>query len=141
MLNKEELMTLHRHYMWTLVIKKHFETEVKKVSPNKSEISPENLFIRPYGAYMSIWYGMLFAILEVLRKNNVSIPKIQSDIDSVYGSLKMYRNAVFHPQKKYWSPKLIEIMKDKDSVRKIWNINSGLGEYFLNELDKLKNQK
>ncbi len=136
MLNREEFAALHRHWMWANVIKKHFESAIAEAKRGGS-ISPEELFPDPYGAYMSIWYGMLYGVLEVLKEKDVSIPKIQGDIDSIFDSLRLYRNAVFHPQPKYWSQKLFEIMKDQNSAKKIWNVHAGLGEFFLEELGRL----
>jgi len=135
-LNREEFAALHRHWMWANIIKKHFESAIADAK-QKGAISPEELFPEPYGAYMSIWYGMLYGVLEVLKEKSIAVPKIQGDIDSVFDSLRLYRNAVFHPQPKYWSPKLLEIMKDPESAKRIWSVHAGLGEFFLEELGRL----
>ena len=89
-----------------------------------------------YGAYMSIWYGILFSVLEGLKEEGVIIDGIEKDIEYVYEPLRLYRNAVFHPQKEYWSHKFFKIMQKQDSVDKIWKIHKRLGEYFLEELNK-----
>ncbi len=123
--------------MWGNVIKKHFETAITDVRA-RGEANALLLLAGPYGAYMSIWYGMLYGVLERLKENRIRIPKIQGDIDSIYFSLRRYRNAVFHPQAKYISPKLIEIMNDPESPKKIWAVHAGLGQFFLEEFNKLK---
>lgn len=136
MLTEAEFMALHRHYMWALVIKKDFEAVIADVA-KKNLPKDKTLFPQSYGAYMSIWYGLLYGILEVLREKKVVIPEIQNDIDSIYESLRRYRNAVFHPQSKYYSDKFFEIMKDPDSPTKIWNVSAGLGGFFLDEFARL----
>ena len=133
-MNDEELMTLHRHYMWCNIIKKNFEKEIQKSIDTKSKVDIEAVMPDYYGAYMSIWYGMLFGVLEVFKNKEINILEIENDINDVYDSLRLYRNAVFHPQPQYWSPKLLEIMKDKHSAEKIWKIHNRLGKYFLDEM-------
>ncbi len=137
MLSREEFAALHRHWMWANVIKSHFDNAIADAKRRGVSSSPEQLFPEPFGAYMSIYYGMLYGLLEVLKENGVSIPKIQGDIDSIFDNLRLYRNAVFHPQPKYWSPKFFEIMKDRDSAIKIGNVHAGVGEFFLDELGRL----
>lgn len=136
-MDRDQLWALHRHWMWCNVIKKNFEIEVKKMMDGKLSKDSAKLIPDRYGAYMSIWYGMLFGVLEALKEEGITIPSIENDINSIYDSLRLYRNAVFHPQKQYWSNKLIKIMEDKDSVNKIWKIHDELGGYFLREIGKI----
>lgn len=134
-LNQVELMSLHRHWIWASIIKKRFEqtgAELKSPGP----VDPTRFLVGPFGAYMSIWYGMLFGVLEVLKKRGIAIPEIQADMESIFDGLRLYRNAVFHPQEEYFSPKLVAIMKDKDAVKKIYRVHSGIGDWFLAELKR-----
>ena len=133
-MDDEKLMTLHRHFMWCNIIKKHFEGEIQKSI--KSKIDLEESIADYYGAYMSIWYGMLFGLLEALKHEKVIIQEIENDINDIYEPLRFYRNAVFHPQPKYWSNKLLKIMEDKASAGKLWKIHKRLGKYFLEEMQK-----
>ena len=91
-----------------------------------------------YGTYMSVWYGLLYSVLETLKNNKVVIESIEKEISHIYTPLQDYRNAVFHPQPKYWSKKLFAIMKDKDSVAEIWKIHEVLSKYFRDEIDRRK---
>jgi len=133
-LDDEELMILHRHWMWANVIKKNFEIEIQKQIDSGIRQDAEEMIVDRYGAYMSIWYGMLFGVLEELRNKQISIPSIDQDINDVYDSLRLFRNAVFHPQKEYWSGKLFKIMERKESAKKLWKIHKHLGGLFLSEM-------
>ena len=79
---------------------------------------------------------MLFGVLEALKKEKIVIPEIENDINSIYDSLRLYSNAVFHPQPKYWSEKLLRIMEDRGSVGKIWKVHKRIGKYFLEEMQE-----
>lgn len=118
-MNDEELATLHRHYMWCNIIKGDFDKEGKKFINSKTKVDMDEVMPDYYGAYMSIWYGMLFGVLEVFKNKKISIPAIENDINDIYDSLRLYRNAVFHPQPKYWSDKLLKIMEDPQSYNPI----------------------
>lgn len=134
MLTREEFMALHRHYIWGRVIKTDLENSM---TAQKGNLSPENLYVLPVGAYWCIWYGMLYGVLEVLKEKRIRIPSIQTDIDSICDRLRLFRNAVFHPQPEYISPKLFNLMQDPESVNTIWRISAGLSDFFIEELDRL----
>ncbi|MCB9501622.1 MAG: hypothetical protein H6696_06760 [Deferribacteres bacterium] len=96
----------------------------------------KNIFVSVPGTYMMLWYGLLFAVCGYLKDNN-SIPKtIEQDVNSIYESLRLFRNAVFHVQDKYYTHKLFSIMKDNNSVHKIRKIHDTLGNYFLEEMKR-----
>ena len=138
----EKLMTLHRHFMWCNIIKKNFENEISKSLKSNSKIDMEEVIADYYGAYMSIWYGMLFGVLEALKDEKIIIPEINWHITDIYEPLRLYRNAVFHPQPEYWSSKLLKITEDEDSVKKIWTVHNIIGKYLLEEMqERIKLQK
>lgn len=131
-MTNERLGIIHKHWIWANTIKLLFDNEIK--NPQNKDIKIENLIIRPYGTYMSLWYGLLFVVLEALKEENIIISEIQEDINDIYDSLRVYRNAVFHAQEKYWSPKFFEIMEKTNSVRKIWNVHKKVGDFLLKEI-------
>ena len=137
-MDNQKFLTLHRHWIWCEIIKKNFDNEIKKLVDGKLSQDAKLLMPGSYGAYMSIWCGLLFSVLETLKNKDVVIRDVESDINDIYEPLNLYRNAVFHPQPKYWPHKLFEIMKDKDSADKIWRVHSALGKYFLEEINKKK---
>jgi len=131
-LSDEELLVLHRHWMWANIMRENFDAELRK---NQGDPKGDTRIADYQGAYMCLWYGMLYGVLEVVEREKVIIPGL-GDKDSIVGPLRQFRNAVFHPQKKYWSKKLFEIMKDKDSAIKIRKVHSALGRYFLEEMQR-----
>ena len=135
-MNHEELLELHRRWIWAGIIRKQFiQAGVGHLS---QPIDLQKMFVTDYGCYMSLWYGLLFVVLEGLRRFKITVEPIQNDIESIYGVLKLYRNGTFHPQKDYWSPRMFKIAEDPNSAKKIWAIHDGLGEYFLQEFAKRK---
>ncbi|MFH1894095.1 MAG: hypothetical protein ABIK83_15590 [Candidatus Zixiibacteriota bacterium] len=111
-------------------MKKLFESEIDKGIKDTKHIADK------WTTYMFLWYALLYSVLETFEKYGVSFPEVQNDIDDVLAPLRRLRNAVFHPQSKYWSPKLFEFIGMNESVRKIHSIHSHLGRYFLSEFKK-----
>ena len=130
MLSSEELMVLHRQWMWANVMRESFYAHLGEGGNAKPA---EEFFPDRVGGFMCVWYGMLFSVLEVVKEKSLAIEGIE-DLDTIYEPLRLFRNAVFHAQPKYWSPKLFEIMKDPESALKIRKIHSALGKFFLTEL-------
>lgn len=133
-MDSQSLLSIHRHWIWANWIKKQFEGSMQSFSVSKDTI--QEWYINPPGTYMCIWYGLLFSICEGLRAHSVHIPEVQSDIDEIYSALKRFRNAVFHIQPKYWSPKLFEIMEKKGSAIQIRKVHDGIGNWLLKQMDQ-----
>ncbi len=137
-MNDEAFYTLHRHWIWCEVIRDNFDRELcanPSIFPESIGLRQFNLASR-YGAYKSLWYGLLFSLLETLKENGIKIESAEKEIADMYDSLRLYRNAVFHPQPKYWSDKLRGVMKDNDPPEKILKIHEALREFFCVELSK-----
>ena len=131
-MNNETFITLHRHWMWANVMKQHFDRELEK-----GVKLPFNIADRP-GAYMLLWYSVLFSVLETFRNAGVTFPTVQKEIDEIYEPLKDLRNAIFHPQPKYWPRKLLRFISMKDTPIKVREIHSFIGGYFLQEIARRK---
>jgi hypothetical protein len=124
-------MSIHRHWLWADKIQRTFYD----VLPQNLRAEDTNeMFITDWGMCMCLWYGLLFAVCEALRAGRFTVSAVQSDIDSIYGNLKLFQNAVFHVQSKYWSPKLFSIMQDKNSAQKIKQVHDGIGSWLLTQI-------
>jgi hypothetical protein len=135
-MDRQLLLSIHRHWIWANWVKKQFDGSIQSFPVSKNRM--QEWFITPPGIYMCIWYGLLFAVCEGLRGQKVIIREIQSDFDRIYPALKHFRNAVFHVQAKYWSPKLFEIMEDRGSAFQIRRVHEGIGEWLLKQVDEAK---
>ncbi|MBN2373594.1 hypothetical protein JXL19_07400 [bacterium] len=101
-MNKEKIGILHRHWIWADKIKLLLQKEISVADLHEfNEKNFSNLIITPYGIYMFIWYGLLFVVLEGLKQEKIIIPDIDNEIEEIYESLRLFRNAVFHIQNQY----------------------------------------
>ena len=67
--------------------------------------------------YMSLWYGMLYVLIEGWMELGLTDVKIDKLLKSknVY-LLKRYRNGVFHFQKKYYDNRFTKLMSDGQNI-------------------------
>ena len=134
-MDSQEILVMHRHWIWANIFKQHFDQELA------SSISdPTNIADR-HGAYMLVWYSMLFSVLESFRRLGVEFNEIKDNIEVIYEPLKRLRNAVFHPQPSYWPNKLLRFLKIPDSPQRIRRIHSFLGKYFLAQIESISHKK
>ena len=137
MKNKKEFSntisnSIYRQWIWADHLRNYFSAELPEKELNLSE----NFTIEPYWMFMCLWYGVLFSVLEALKKIKVNVPEIQKDIDQMYPILKKYRNAVFHVQEEYWSDKWRNLILDDTSADKINLIHKQVGIFLLKNLTK-----
>ncbi len=132
-MKKTLLMSIHRHWLWADKMQRTFYA---CLPPNLAEEGAKEIFISDWGMCMCLWYGLLFAVCEGLRAGRFTVPTVQADIDGIYGDLKLFRNAVFHVQPRYWSAKLFKIMQDQSSARKIKDIHDAIGSWLLTQLQR-----
>ena len=136
-MNNEKISIIHRHWIWANTVKLLFHQEIPKLDLSEPSKDIVKIMISPYGTYMCLWYALLFVVLEGLKDAKITIPDIEKEIKDIYKPLSRFRNAVFHPQEKYWSPKFFEIMQDEDSSSKIWIVHTKVGDFILEEIKKI----
>jgi hypothetical protein len=124
---EEKFMALYRHWMWADIIRENFDNELRKTQGQ--EFTPGDFADRKF-AYMCIWYGMLYGVLEQVKQMELSIDGLENT-NGIFDSLRPFRNAVFHPQAKYLSEKFMRVFNEKDSVVKIRTIHDSSGKFFL----------
>ena len=104
---------------------------------NKDKISKINFEIESV-MYMSLWYGLLYVVIEGWQSLKLKDQIIDDSLKSKYTRLlKRYRNGVFHFQKKYNDERFEELCREKEAVEWITKLNKEFGRFFL---EKLKNQ-
>jgi len=129
-LRKEEIGILHRQWMWADYIKQLYESSLKSTS-NEVLISPLRFYAYPVGCYMSLWYALLFSVLEQFRTKKIKIKIVEPEIGELYDSLEKLRHAVFHAPYKYWDMRWFNPLKVKGAGNKIRKIHNTIGEVFL----------
>ena len=145
-MNREVLVSTYKHWIWANYMKRLFENEMKTSNDyNWDDKNDEQKFINEFfiikgNVYMFVWYGLLFAVCERIKQEEIIIPEIQNDLNDIYDKLKLFRNATFHIQEKYNSKKFIQIMIDKGSANKINNVHEGLGSFLLEKMKKSKGE-
>lgn len=141
-LSTEELMILHRHWMWANICRISFDKELLKIMNQDQAVNlnPACFFADRAGAFMCMWYGLLYSVLEEIINRELSIGGLECSGD-IIDDLRLFRNAVFHPQKKYWTDKIIKLMENKDSATRIRQIHSALCSFFLKEIQNREERK
>jgi len=129
-----QLMVLHRHWIWANHMKRSLDDELARESPSRKGITLEEWFVGPGGMHMSLWYGLLFTVLDAMKQKRISLLEIDEDIKTIYEPLRLYRNAIFHAQPEYWSKKLLKVVMTKDSPAKIRRVHLEVGQSILDDL-------
>ena len=126
----DSLITLHRYYIWANKLRVDFQNILK----NKGKISKAKYDIEAL-MYMSLWYGMLYVVIEGWQNLKLNDEIIDKLLKSQYTNLlKRYRNGVFHFQKKYKDERFDNLDKEKDAVKWIVDVNKEFGRFFLEKL-------
>ena len=98
-----------------------------------------NYFSTAQGAYLLLWYALLFNVIAFL-KNQRALPKsIEDDVDKVYEGLRQCRHAVFHITPTFFDEKFMILAKPK-AFKIIQKIHFSLSEFFDTELQKYGNE-
>jgi len=128
--------SIYRQWIWA----DHLRTYFGNALPEKELDLSGDFTIEAYWIFMSLWYGILFSVIEALKEIRVEVPEVQKDIDQMYLILKRYRNAVFHVQTGYWTEKWRRLVLDEASSEKIHKIHKRVGIFLLETL-KMKGIK
>lgn len=125
-------MTLHRYYIWCNKMRTHLDELIEK---NLKKPIPKKEYKIEFMMYMSLWYGMLYVVIEGWKE--LELTDDENQITDLIKSnnvnlLKRYRNATFHYQKEYNNIKFEEFFREKTTVNWVRQINKELGRWFLN---------
>lgn len=126
----ENFLSVHRTWIHADLMFHQFEKNMRPLDKK----AVETFFVTDQGTYLLLWYGLLFVTLECLKEHNAIPTLIIHDVDAIYDALRHFRNAAFHAQPEYYSPKLLEIMEVQDSPATIRKIHSELDRFFLSHI-------
>jgi hypothetical protein len=98
------------------------------------ELADPNIYqARPFGIFMGYWYASLFVVIEGWEDLNEEDEVLQGLLKSPNTALlKRFRNAVFHYQKNYRDPRLIELISEGNEVVEwIWSLDEAFSAFFF----------
>lgn len=112
------IMSIFKHWQWADWTKEEFEYHLNIDFPDIFNSQDTNieffLFNSSTGKCMLVWYSLLYAVCEGIKKlykrdfndNIVDIYKITPNFKNIEDDLRIFRNATFHVQDKYYTKKI-----------------------------------
>lgn len=95
------------------------------------------LHVDDYGVFMFYWYSGLYVVIEGYRELQLQDAKIEALLQSPnVDALRLLRNATFHFQKEFFSPKMMRFIGSGDSVPWVRSLTEAFSEFFLREVPK-----
>ena len=144
MRNEEKLLNLlssiYRHWTWSDRQKELFEYYLQKDYPDISRNFEfdEAFFASSMVTCMCIWYGLLYVTCDGI---NSYLKKKVEDIAPEYIKIRKilydFRNATFHVQPKYWSCKLMNVLKEEHTADIIRTVHKKVGVWLEEQLTSL----
>jgi len=135
----EDLLLLHRHYMWANQQREAFFHLLQNPSPDALEPGPLMMATREMG-FMFVWYGLLWSVVEACiapsEGSNVDIRgPFRQDIDQMSDLLRRCRNAVLHVPRsgELLDTRIQELVAEPDSATTLRRIHRGFGRLFIEE--------
>jgi hypothetical protein len=129
----QTLFTIHRHWFWSNRIRVTYYERLKANPPNDGDLL--KFFLEGDGMYLCLWYALLFPVCEALRVHKMVVPNAQQNMKDIYQSLKEFRNAMFHVQPVYFSPKMWDVLNNNSTQAKIGKVHDEIGEWFHLKLE------
>lgn len=130
----EELMLLHRHWMWANQQREAFEALLGK--EDLGEPGPLMMATKSMG-FMFVWYGMLWSVIEAcVRDRKMDFrDAFGADIAQMSDTLRRCRNAVLHVPKdsQLLDERIEQLVMVLDSPATIRRIHRGFGRLFVDE--------
>lgn len=135
------LLAIQRHWVWADKMREQFRHRLPSLL-KEFEKHGDFFPISDGFVYMSLWYGLLFSVLEAMKKAKIVIPSIAADIKKVYDKLRWYRNAVFHVQKQYWpSKKYMPLINYEETSEIVHRIHKEVEAFLVRETQRILSQR
>ena len=130
----EQLMRLHRHWIWANYAKREFE---EALSTEGWDDVTSWVARVPWAMY--IWYGLLWAVIAGYTSRRIWLcGQLREDIRPLREPLRDARNATFHVERDldYYDPRFTDIVR-KDPTQ-IVRVHQALGQLLLDEMRRRK---
>lgn len=128
---EKKLITLHKYFIWCDRMRVHFYSIRNQSIDGK--VVDEKIHRIDSVLYMSLWYGLLYVIVEgwkELKLNDQEIDKLLQSPNT--DLLKRYRNGVFHFQTDYNDERFENFFKETTTVVWVRKLNEEFSRFFLN---------
>jgi len=139
----EILLSLWRHWVWADRMRELFDYYIKSdfdKLPNDF-LSNSSFWVSSMITTMFLWYGLLYAVCDGIEKGyGTSVNTIAPAFKNIRGRLQKFRNAVFHVQPNFWSPKLMEILSDPEAAHEIRAVHHQVGEWLRKQIEPFDSQ-
>ncbi len=125
-MKKEDEVTLHRYFIWVDRMRVHYD-EALKIRNKETPLDIDCLM------YMSLWYGMMYVVIEGWKELELNDTRIDKLLLSKNVDLhRKYRNGTFHFRKDYFDIKrFLPFIESSDSAKWIRELREAFSEYFL----------
>lgn len=132
-MNTQAIVTLHRYFIWANGVRTIFDSLLEKeAGQDAMERKKWNIEMT---MYMSLWYGLLYTVIEGWEQLKLSDKVIDQLLTSKNKDLlRRYRNGVFHFQEDYNDERFEKFFQEKNTVEWIRNLNKEFGRWFLEQL-------
>jgi hypothetical protein len=134
----EDLLLLHRHYMWANQQREAFYKLLENPSVHLETPGPLMMATKEMG-FMFVWYGLLWSVLEAFGDRKVTIRgPLQQDVELMADLLRRCRNAVMHVpgNGKLLDSRIENLVKEPGSAVVIRRIHRGVSRLFIEEFNR-----
>lgn len=108
-----ELLALHKYFLNADFLRDVFMRRIKR---DQSPAATDPVTSTDDEIAMSLWYATLYVVIEGWRESKLADPELDTLLaDSHADRLRRFRNQVFHYQREYDNPRLIEFMGEDDA--------------------------
>ena len=130
----QELLTLHRYWIWANRLRHHYEAALA-TGVGAGPLDPDTWFAGDIGLFLGHWYSSLFVVVEGWGEMGLSDPRVDQLLGSPFvENLRRFRNGVCHFQQNYFDDRFIEIAANPASVPWVRELHQRLGECLLEQV-------
>lgn len=108
-----ELLALHKYFLNASFLRDVF---MRRVEHARSRGATDPVTWVDDQISMSLWYATLYVVIEGWRKAKLTDPEVDALLaDGHADRLRRFRNQVFHYQREYDNPRLLEFLGEDDA--------------------------
>jgi hypothetical protein len=108
-----ELLALHKYFLNASFLRDVFMRRIKRGQASEAidpVTSMDDLIA------MSLWYATVYVVIEGWREAKLADPELDALLaDSHVDRLRRFRNQMFHYQREYDNPRLLEFLGEDDA--------------------------